>query len=88
MTFGEPTHKIPSPAIDNRSESTMAAETPKHGYEDLCAELDARPPSPLRLDELPQKQADIVRTFMKHGVEPPSCTPIPVYKNRTLLTSL
>lgn len=54
----------------------MAAETPKHGYEDLCAELDARPLSPLRLHELPQKQADIVRTFMKHRVEPPSCTPI------------
>jgi len=76
LAVGKPPHEPPPPTTDSEGKATIGIETTKHGYEDLCAELDARPPSPLRLEELPQKQADIVRTFMKHGIEPPLCKPI------------
>ena len=74
VTFGQLSLQRPSPATDGEDNVNEVAETEKPWYEDICAELDAMPPAPLRLDDLPQKQADVVRTFMKHDVEPPSCT--------------
>lgn len=76
VTFGEPSLQRLSPATNGEGKGNEAAKTAKPWYEDICAELDAMPPAPLRLEDLPQKQADVVRTFMKHGVEPPSCTSI------------
>lgn len=73
VTFGEPAFQRPSLSIDNEGIANEATEADKQIYEDLSAQLDAIPPSPLRWEDLPQKQAEIVRTFMKHGIEPPSC---------------
>lgn len=86
VTFGEPSLQPPSRTVDNEGKANEATEAAKQIYEDLSAQLDAMPPSPLCLEDLPQKQADVVRTFMKHGIEPPSCTSKHSTWNEVLLT--
>lgn len=64
------------PTSDDEDALPPWIEAPRHLFEEMCAELDARPPSPLRPDELPRKQRNLIRIFEKHGLEPPCCRSI------------
>ena len=55
--------------------STMTA-SPPHTPDREIPGRSAEPTGEELLAMLPPKQADIVNTFLKHGVEPPSCTPL------------
>ena len=60
-------------ATIDRSGNKVAASPPHTPSRDVSGSA-AEPTSEELLAMLPPKQAEVVATFMKHGVEPPSCT--------------